>query len=463
MKWLSRDEWRDAFKDVLDRHLVPACEATSMKVEVAVSILDQEQFMSNVWGCAFEDFLTHELDNGRNIIDDYLKRRGWKENASTRSYVSALRTSVMSLYEVSNVVKNTSFLARDLVRGGDPILISERSATRSLKQWDRIAARVLQVGSETIIAGGVLPFDHDASEDLLKVLRNTGKRALEERHKLAQLIDGEVDDPRIAAALSETEVLRFAAPAFTTVWLNDVLDRIANPQIPEIQNTDGDELMFCTVHFPFAQATTEADIRSALGRVPVLVQENATFWNWIATGNPTKGSQKKKPQHQNTQTFVTTLDDGSLVLGNIELKDRSVMLSANSKTRAERGRALLSEHLGGLIGQPLVEMQTVEQLLASRDTRPSPPSADLSPKEQETIVHATLDKHYRDMLDEPIPMLGNISPRTAAKTTKGRNKVVAWLKTLENHSAKFVDRENAMATYDVTWLWTELGVADLRR
>ena len=130
-------------KIVLDLHLVPACDATSMKVEEAVSILDQEQFMSNIWGCAFEDFLTREFDNGRNIVDDYLEqRRGWKENASTRSYVSALRTSVMSLYEVSNVVKNTSFLARDLVRGGDPILISERSATHSLKQWDRIAARV---------------------------------------------------------------------------------------------------------------------------------------------------------------------------------------------------------------------------------------------------------------------------------------------------------------------------------
>src|SRR6187399_1819867 len=119
MKWLSRDEWRDAFKDVLDLHLVPACEATSMKVEEAVSILDQEQFMSTIWGCAFEDFLTHELDNGRNVVDDYLKRRGWKENASTRSYMVALRTSVMSLYEVSNIVKDTSFLARDLVRGGD--------------------------------------------------------------------------------------------------------------------------------------------------------------------------------------------------------------------------------------------------------------------------------------------------------------------------------------------------------
>ena len=463
MKWLSRDEWRDAFKDVLDLHLVPACEATSMKVEEAVSILDQEQFMSTIWGCAFEDFLTHELDNGRNVVDDYLKRRGWKENASTRSYMVALRTSVMSLYEVSNIVKDTSFLARDLVRGGDPILISERSATRSLKQWDRIAVRVLRVGSQSIIAGGVLSFDYDTSENLLKMLRNTGKRARKERQKLAQLIGWEADDPRVTEALSETEILRLAAPAFTTVWLNDILDRLANPQIPEIQNTEGDELMFCTVHFPLGHGATEADIRSALRRVPVLVQENETFWNWIATRKSAKGSPKKKTKTRNAQTFVTTLDNGSLVLGNIQLKDRSLMLSANSRTRAERGRALLSEHLGGLIGQPLVEMQTVEQLLASRDTRPSPPPADLSPKEQEAIVHATLDKHYRDMLDEPIPMLGNISPRTAAKTTKGRNKVVAWLKTLENHSAKSVDRKNAMATYDVTWLWTELGVADLRR
>ena len=55
----------------------------------------------------------------------------------------------MSLYEVSDIVRDTSFRARDLVRGGEPILISERSATRSLKQWDRIATRVVQVGSQT--------------------------------------------------------------------------------------------------------------------------------------------------------------------------------------------------------------------------------------------------------------------------------------------------------------------------
>jgi hypothetical protein len=31
-------------------------------------------------------------------------------------------------------------------------------------------------------------------------------------------------------------------------------------------------------------------------------------------------------------------------------------------------------------------------------------------------------------LDEPIPSLGNQSPRKAAKTGKGREKVIGWLK-----------------------------------
>jgi hypothetical protein len=32
-------------------------------------------------------------------------------------------------------------------------------------------------------------------------------------------------------------------------------------------------------------------------------------------------------------------------------------------------------------------------------------------------------------------MLGDVSPRNAVKSKSGREKVVAWLKTLENHVA----------------------------
>ncbi len=53
-------------------------------------------------------------------------------------------------------------------------------------------------------------------------------------------------------------------------------------------------------------------------------------------------------------------------------------------------------------------------------------------------------------------------PRKAVKTAKGRKKVIAWLKMLENLSAQ-QRPEDPMSAYDFTWLWRELGVSDERR
>ena len=461
MKWLTRDEWRDRFAEVYNDHLLPACEQTGLDVDKVVSVLGKDWFMTTVWGCAFEDFLTRDLDDGSNIIDDYLKRRGWKEGASARAYMTALRTSVMSLYEVSDIVPDTSFRARDLVRGGEPVLVSERSATRSLKPWDRIAARVVGVGPQTLISGAALPYDRDASEKVLKLLRNVKKRTGNEKQKLAKLVRRDVDDPTIVNAFSQIVMLRALAPTITTVWLIDIIDRAVDPQMPEVRNAEGDELIFCTVYYPFAAGTTTADIRLALGRCSELRQENSTFWNWFkpCMSAKTLGRQKQPPQ---SRSFITTLDDGSLVLGGLELKDKALVLSVNSRARSDRGRALLSKTLGGLVGQPLVEMQTVEQLMESRG---SPPSAnlDLSEDQRRAITHDSMDRHYRGLLDQPVPVLGNKSPRAAAKTANGRIKVVDWLKTLENQTAKSAGGNGEMASYSFSWLWKELGFNDLRR
>ena len=458
MKWLTRAEWRDRFAEVYDHHLLPACRRTGFDAEEVIAILGENWFMTTVWGCAFEDFLTRESADGRNIVDDYLKRRGWKESASARAYISALRTSVMSLYEVSGIVRDTSFRARDLVRGGDPILISERLATRSLAQWDRIATRVVEVGSQMRISGAVLPYDRDASEKVLKLLRNVAKRTDKEQRKLADLVHRDVNHPAIVNAFSQTALLRAAAPAITTVWLIDIIDRATAQQIPEVRNAEGDELLFCTMHYPFADGTGPDDIRLALNRCPELRQENATFWNWIGPRRSAKALSARK----RSLKFQTFLDDNALVFGSVELKDKGLILSVNSQARSERGRALLSEVLDGLVVQPLVEVQTLEQCMATRDPAP-PPRLNLSVEERRTIIHDGLDRHYRDLLDQPIPVLGNKSPRAAVKTPKGRAKVVDWLKTLENHTAKFAGSNDEMASYNFNWLWMELGVNELRR
>jgi hypothetical protein len=459
MRWASREEWRDRFEEVLEDHVLPACDETCLEVDDIVSILGEDLFIRTVWACAFEDMLTREFDDGSNIVDDYLKRRGSKETASVRAYITALRNSAVSLYEVSEVVLDKSFRARDLVRGGEPVLISERSATRSLKQWDRFAGRVVQVEGRTQISGAVLPYEHQSSEDLIKGFHSLGKLTKKEKQALARTI-GEEFDAAAITRLSETERLRASSPMFTTMWLLDMIDR-AERGLPDLRNFDGDELLLCTVFYPLAEATTEDDIRTVLDSCADLRPITATQWNWIG-GKKRARASAARARSSDSVSVETTLDDGALSLGNLELDGRTLVFSVNSRERLERGRGLLSAVLGERVGHPSVETKTVEQMLASPGADESQ-QLDLSEEEHRAIIHETMDRHYRETLNEPVPALGNKSPRAAVKTKSGRAKVVNWLKMLENRSAEAGESNHAMASYSFDWMWAELGIAELRR
>ena len=97
IKWSTRDRRADRFEQVLEDHVLPISDETGLEIDDIVATVGEDLFMSTVWACAFEDFLTREFDDGGNAIDDYLKRRGWKETASVRAYMAALRNSTLSL------------------------------------------------------------------------------------------------------------------------------------------------------------------------------------------------------------------------------------------------------------------------------------------------------------------------------------------------------------------------------
>jgi hypothetical protein len=201
MKCLRRDEWREAFEETLDQHLTAACAQAGVEKAELAKVLD-DRALSNLWGCVFEDFLTREDEAGLNIVDDYIRRRAWKESASDRRYMVGLRNSLMSLYEVSGIEPGVSLLARDLIRGGEPVTVAEHSATKALKQWDRIAARLIDMGGKTILGGGVLLFDWAASEDLLKRMEALTRELPLARKGLAAEVGVKPNDPILAEALS---------------------------------------------------------------------------------------------------------------------------------------------------------------------------------------------------------------------------------------------------------------------
>lgn len=308
----------------------------------------------------------------------------------------------------------------------------------------------------------MLRFERDVAEGLLESIRRAGQAAREKSSEFARQIGRDVDDPIIAKTLSAGEMLRLTAPMFMSFWLADALKATLDPPAIAVQNSDGDELVFSAVHYPLKPATTANDIKLALSKLPELRQENDHFWNWLASRQSGRRKSVSKINGP-VQTFSTTLDDGSIVLGTVELKEKDLILEVNSARRAERGRALLQQVIGGLVREPLVETQTLDHVMESKPAKQRRTSSlGLSSEEERKIIHASLDRHYTKMLNEFVPALGNIKPLEATKTADGREKLVAWLKYLENKSAQHAPGD-PMANYDLAWLWKKLGIADLRR
>jgi hypothetical protein len=466
IKWLGREEWRDPFQEILNQHLGPTCETAGIELDEIAEILGNHHFMM-LWACAFEDFLTRDCEpEERNIVDDYLKRRGWKESVINKRYMAALRTSAMSLYEVSEIVAGHSFLARDLVRGGEPFQISERTATKSLATWDRIGARVVELNGKLIIAGGVLPFTHKASEDVIRTLAAAKKRMRRELEKFAIELKAPAATDLDAGAV-DAIVLAGAAPLITNVWLADVLSTALNPSLPTMVNIDGDEIVFYTARYPLAPAASRERVRSRLRDVAVLREASETVWNWVENSLTLPGRRGARTARKSAiragQSYQVTLEDGLTVLGTVELAEDAVVLTTNSSARAERGQALLTSALGELVRTPLTTIETAQQAMASRKPHAGDRSNEIPPDVQAELVRVTLDRHYQETLDQPVAMLGDITPRTAAKTKKGREKLVAWLKFLENQTGRHRGAGDPMGSYDFTWMWAELGVADHRR
>ncbi|MCW6512829.1 hypothetical protein [Lichenifustis flavocetrariae] len=438
MKFLAREDWKEPFHAVLDEHFGPAMDAFDLTHDDIEDLLDDAWAMT-LWGCAFEDFLTRDLEpDGRNLVEDYLKRRGWKETPRTKAYMKELRTSVMSLYEVSEIVPGQSLRARDLIRAGEPIVVSERSTTHTLKPWDKIAARIVPQRDGHVFAGGLLPFSSEAATMLLDGIHDS------------------LDKDSLSSPFMDDK-LQTAAPLFTLAWLFDVLPKALGEEQPVLQNRDGEEIVFHTVRFPLAIRMTQKEIGTRLDTLQDLRRESETFWNWLGDSPQTRDGKD-----QGAMSLDVTMDDGRPVLGNIELKERSLLLMVNSAARAARGTAMLQEVLGNRVLTPLTEIQTVDQMRESSQGQPAGASS-IPPEIATPIVHAMLDKQYRETLDEPVGMIGDVAPRAAVKTAEGREKVADWLKFLENRSASHNDPTDPMVTYDFGWMWRELGIQDLRQ
>lgn len=431
MKWVSRDEWVGLYEAMLDAHLGPYLDSLDMDEDELATLIGVEPY-NTLWGCIFEDLLTHDMDDGRNIVADYLKRRGLRETASTRAYMNGLRQSVMSLYEVSDVQPGESFVLSDLIRGGESVRVSERSASQQIGAGTRLAVRVVPLPTRTVIGGGVLLFDLPTSEEVLQTFGRMRETLRSEMIK--SVADGDADLVKTidAATQDDTAMLALLAPMFTGAWLDHRLDAILGPSIERLSETDDDDLLFVSARYPFLPRATVKAVRAALDACPDLLRDSTDVWSWI--------------DPDDAEDFEP--------LGTVAIDGRAVVFDPDSATLDEGLQAMIGQLLQGLVGEPEIITESVLDLLddGELDWEAAPPS-----EARNATVQAENDELYRSLLTEPIPLLGGKTPVETAKTKAGRRKVATWLMLLENVES------GSAGPYDFGWMWDQLGVSDLRR
>ena len=418
-----------------------------------------EEVFDVMYPCALEFFFSNEYPSPDgsggtwNIIDVFLAKKGSTLSAGERSYLTALRDSYMSVYEVIDVKPEESLTLRDMVQGGNPITISEKLATHSLVKWDRMVKEEKGV----IAAGGAILLSHETADTVIadiKKISSALKKFMTARELKKQGLTAEQAD-RLQKKLWCKEI----AAAF-------VEDQLSNP--PDLVNNDGDKLQYCRVEFSVLK--NKRRTVEILDTLPELVEddeaeddgaEDAWLWPMLE-----KDSQNKKIANDNVlciETQVQNLQNNQLyiIFAQMRLSKKTLVIQVNSRQRANILQDYIKTHLGDLVDDGIIHLEDMDKLKKS----PAPPSLPKGGKKkplagsEKEMLHQMKEAYYHDWIDVPVPMLGNITPRQASKTKAGREKLIDLLKYLQNSELRQVRGEDE-PPYDFSWIWEELNLKE---
>ncbi len=502
MKWARRPEWAALYEQVLEEHTGEVLEDFGLESRDALAeAIGEAAFASSVYGPAFEDFLTRTNESEESIVDEYLRRRGFKESAPGRRYLAALGDSVMSLYEVREAVPGSHLMLRDLVRSGETVRVEERSGSRQLVRWDIVATRVVSHNRHWIASGVLLKFEPSSAEELKNDLREIAgeiREDLDQRFSetaaepdvdfAAAMTEDAALDPGLDVKLSELAgtddpdaladfvdrkflevtmglALYHAAPLFTRVWLEQTLERLHAPP-PELRNYDGEPILWTETRWTIApRAVSEAAQRLDGAGDRQLYRSNPgeQRWDWEGNKALSRGPYVTVPHDASSEADEVP---DRVSLGSIEIDRGVLLLRTNSEGRAVRGRTLLESILAGLLGAAEVSRQdVVAEAWAGRNAPESAaadavagpdPTPDIPADEKARLLNEFKNRHYRAWLDMAVPLLGGKTPRQAA-ADRDREQLVRLLKDLENRELRSA-RDERLPAYDASWIWRELGL-----
>jgi hypothetical protein len=329
-----------------------------------------------------------------------------------REFIAQACQSPASFFVVEATAPGRSIDLKDVLTG-TRFHVLEQSASRTFQPGDLTYTRVVTAGGASIMIGAapwiIPPAWHVHIIDLRDGL---APRRLMTR---AGLIDYDIE---------------------IRDQYHHIANALAKPRLPQLQNTDGDPLEMTTLLYELTISPAEAVDRlkplATLGDEVHISDETfdqagtltAADLSWIKAGN------RKNKSWDNT------------ILGNLRVEGSRLTVEVNSVRRRDRIAKEIAKRLGSTATHVETKVTDLARELDRRRQRGrrgdaaalSPADAGRTP-ELEALEAEYLRKHWEAWVDTKVPALGNRTPRQAAKTARGRERLEALLSDFER-SAK---------------------------
>jgi hypothetical protein len=361
------------------------------------------------WGVKHAFFLLYDfpLAGGSTLAQRYLAEREGRLPEDERTLIQRFSESVLRPYEVLDVVLDSGLVLRDLWAGHE-LRVSERMATRQVRRWDLLAARVVPDDGALVFEGGLYRYPPRLAGELMAALRKEHAR-LRRRNPGA----------------SEELVLKRCSGFLHQFWLVHV----AFPPRPRVVTAEGDPLEFGRVVYDIVDP---AALRQALARSARLVQFGADSYDWFEAAG-----------RGHTRT-----------LGSLAIEGQRLILEVASRERAARGRAMLGALARSAIRYRTTRYESLDHAMARRRRSRDAPEDPEPPPEAAALIAEMQAEHYRTWPDIPLPALGGRTPRHAARLKTIRPRLIELLKDMQNSEAA----SPGGPAYDFGHLWRELGL-----
>ena len=348
-----------------------------------------------------------------------------------REFIEQACRSPASFFVAEAVFAGRALDIKDILTGRR-FHVLEQSASRTLHVGDVLFTRVVTAGGGSIMIGAC-PWVIPASWHI---------PIIETRERL-----------RPKRLLTREELLDYDLEIRQAY--HEIVDALLHPAPPVLQNTDGDPLELTTLTYELGVTVAEAVERLtplATLRGDVYVADEvgdaagalvAATLTWIKAGN------RRLKDWDNT------------TLGTLRLDGSRLVVEVNSARRRRRIEKEIAKCLGSAATLVDTTITDITEALEPRRESGSvaPPHLVTSvdparPPEFEAIEAELARTHWDAWLDTRVPALGNRTPRQAARTPSGRERLEALL---ADYSQKSVSGRNAFAP-DVDILKRKLGL-----